>query len=286
VAHLALHGNAFLMHVHNGAGAIIGLTPVPPSAVAMERAPRFPGGKLFTLSLGDGTQARFTAVDLLHIPGLSTDGFRGISPISAARNALGTGIAADRAAAGMFQNGFLLGGMVTTEEDVDEEEGRAIKDSLRAKMAGSAHAGDVAFVNRQLKFTPWTTSAEDAQFIESRRFQIAEVARIFGVPKVLLAEDGASTWGSGVAELNRGLARYTLRGYTARIEQRVSTLLAQPMHAEFEYKSLLQGTPSEEVELILSQVAAGLLTRNEGRELLGRDPLPEASSRTSLGTEA
>ena len=190
----------------------------------------------------------------------------------------GTSIAGERAAARMFSSGLLLGGIVTPTEDLDDEQAEAVISGLRAKLTGVQNAGDIAIVNAALNFTPWTVPGRDAQFLESRAFQVSDIARMFGVPKVLLAEDGASTWGSGIAELNRGLARYTLAGYTSRIEQRLSRLLPQPRFVAFDYAGLMQGTPAEEIGLLISQVGAGLLTVNEARAIrdLPALPTPEA----------
>jgi HK97 family phage portal protein len=278
MAHLLLHGNAFLVHIYGGAGQIVGLLPVHPSCVGIEYRPDLPGGKLFRVSLIDGTYREFTAVDLTHIPGLSTDGLRGLSPIHVARNALGTGIAGDSAAARMFANGMMVSGLVTPEEDLTEDEAITIKESLRRKVLGHEHAGDIAVINRKLKFDRWSLSAEDAQFIESRQFQIDEVARIFGVPKVLLAEDGASTWGSGIAELVRGFTKFTLTPWTHRIEERLSMLLPNPRFVRFEMTELLRGSPEEESALVLAQVNGGLVTVNEGRARLKLAPVAGGDS--------
>jgi HK97 family phage portal protein len=232
-----------------------------------------PGGKVFTVSLANGGSREYTTADITHIPALSSNGIVGLSPISVARQSIGTGLAGDKAAGRMFSNGLLIGGLVTTDDDIDETQAKEIKDGLMAKVSGTNRAGDIAVVNRSLKFSPWTMPATDAQFVESRAFQVEEVARIFGLPKVLLAEDGASTWGSGIAELVRGMQRFTLAPWTARIEQRLSRLLAMPRFCEFDYAGLLAPTPGEVIQNMKAEIDAGLLTRDEGRRLLNRPPL-------------
>jgi len=204
----------------------------------------------------------------------SLDGLRGMGVVAMARNGLGTAIAGDRAAAKMFSTGALFSGMVTPEEDVTEDEAKVIKDSLNAKTTGWENAGEIAVVNRRLKFTPWTMSLEDAQFLQSRQFQIEEIARWFGVPPHLLGQTEKQTsWGTGVAEQNRGLARYTLAPWTSRIEQRLSRLLPSPRFVEFDYAGLLQPAPEQEIPLLIAQVAAGLMTPNEARRIRGMDPI-------------
>ena len=231
--HLLLHGNAYLLNVRNGAGTMAALEPVHPLCVnpewELDAKGNRTGRKVFTVTLEDGRRLDLNQDQLTHIPGLSLDGLKGVSPIWIARNSLGTAIAGDRAAAKMFATGALHSGIVTPEEDITEDDAKVIKASLNAKTSGWENAGEIAVINRKLKFTPWTMSMEDAQFLQSRQFQIEEIARWFGVPPHLLMQTEKQTsWGTGVAEQNRGLARYTLSSWTSRIEQRLSRLLPAP----------------------------------------------------------
>lgn len=276
LVHLLVHGNAYLLHFYNGAGSIIGLAPIHPSAVSVKLDED--GTKLFTVLMADGSRHEFTSLDITHIPGMGVDGVCGMAPVAVLRQALGTALAGDQAAARMFGNGLLLGGLITPKEPLEKEDAEALLASLKAKMVGVRNAGDLAFLNTDLTFSQWTSTAEDGQFIESREFMIAEVARITGVPKVLLAEDGASTWGSGIAELNRGFAKYTLMGFTSRIEARLSRLLSRPTFCEFDYAGLLQGTPEVELSMLIDQVAAGLLTPDEARRIRNLPPLTAAET--------
>jgi len=286
MVHLLLHGNAFLAHVYNGAGAVVGLLPLLPSAVtvkAIQTAEQLaayggPDGtyrKWFEVQLADGSRRELTCAELTHIPAMGTDGIRGLSPIEAHRQALGTGIAGDRAAARLFGSGLLLGGLVSGDDGLSQDDAEDAVAALKAKMAGADHAGDIAFINAQLKFTPWTIPPADAQFIESRVHQVEEVARIFGVPPHLLGQTEKQTsWGTGVSEQNRGLARYTLMAWTTRIEQRLSDLLSRPTFCEFDYAGLLQPAPEVEIPLLIQQVDAGLLTLDEARRIRNLPPLP------------
>jgi HK97 family phage portal protein len=272
LVHLLLHGNAYLRHILNGAGAVVGLDPIHPLAVTVERAPN--GAKRFKVAQQAGPALVLTEADLTHVMGLSTDGLRGVSPIATARNAIGTGVAGDRAAGKMFRNGLLLSGSLTSEaDDTDEAEGLEIVEKVRDR-AGHENAGDVVYINRSLKFTPWSMTSRDAQFVESRAFQIEEVSRLFGVPKVLLSQDGASTWGSGIAELLRAMSKFTLQRWSTPLDQALSRLLPAAEHVETEYAALLQGTPAEEIDLLLRQVEAGFLTRDEARAIRNLPPLP------------
>lgn len=290
LVHLLLHGNAFLRHVETGAGAIVGLEPIYPPAVTVKKiqtaeelanygGPQGAYRKWFEVSLADGSTRTFTCDELTHVPALSTDGVRGLSPIEAHRQALGTGIAGDRAAARIFGSGLMLSGLVSGDEDLDEDEAREAFEALKAKMAGSDHAGEFSFVNARLKFTPWSIPPADAQFIESRVHQIEEVARIFGVPPHKLGQTEKQTsWGTGVAEQNRGFARDTLMAWTSRLEQRLTRLTSRPTIVEFDYSGMLQPAPEVEIPLLIEQVGAGLLTINEARRIRNLPPLPEGET--------
>lgn len=270
-AHLRLHGNAYLLHMYNQGGALEVLFPIHPGLVTVkvsdDRVSR-----IYSITV-DGTTVEYDSTQITHIMDFSLDGVRGASPLELERNALGTGIAADRAAARMFSSGLLIGGIVTSDEDLDEDQAKTILTGLKAKLAGTKNAGDIAIVNASLKFQPWTMNAEDAQFLESRQYQVAEVARIFGVPVQLLMQDGASSWGSGIQELVRGWQKFDLTSLTSAFEERCSKLLADTRFCEFDYAGLNQGSPREEIELLTMQVAAGLLTVNEARAIRNLPPL-------------
>lgn len=278
VLHQLLHGNAYLAHRYNQGGQLVGAEPVHPLAVSPEwetdQRGHMTGRKLFRATLRDGTLRTFNQAGMTQVMGPSLDGLRGLSLLGIARNSLGTTIAGDRAAARMFGNGALISGLVTPEDDVTEEEAKTIKASLDRKLSGWENAGDIAFVNRKLKFTPWTMSAEDAQFLQSRQFQIEEVARWTGVPPHLLMQTEKQTsWGQGVESQNRGLSRFTLATWTGRFEQRLTRLLGGPAFAEFDFAGLERPTPEQEIDLLVKQVEAGLLTPNEARKIRNLPPV-------------
>lgn len=273
-AHLLLRGNSYLQHLRNGAGAMTGLWPIHPASVEVAADAGAVGGKRFTVALDNGKQREFDGADMSHIYGLSLDGLVGLSPITVARTSLGTGLAGDKAAAKMFQNGAMVSGLVTPDDDLDSDEALQIKRDLTAKMSGPDKAGDIAVVNRRLKFQQWSLSAEDAQFLQSRAFQIEEVARWFGLPPHLLAQtDKQTSWGTGVAEQNRGLARYTLTPWTTRMEQRLTRVLPTTKLAEFDYTAFVKPSPEVEIPLLIQQVNGGLLTVNEARRVRNLPPV-------------
>lgn len=266
--HIALHGDCFLQHIRNGADAVVALYPIHPLSVEVKWDNARYGGKLFKIHQADGTAIEMDARDMTHIMGLSYDGLRGISPISAARMSIGTAISGDKAANRQFTNGAMVSGIITpgVDEDLSPDDARVIKDSVNRVMSGPDNAGDIPVINRRLNFTPWTLSAQDAQFIESRSFSIDEIGRWFGVPPHLLGLTEKSTsWGQGIAEQNRGLSRYTLSNYTGRIQERLSTILSPGKWVEFDYSAFIKPSPEDEIKLLIEQMNSGLLTQNEAR---------------------
>lgn len=275
--HRLLHGNAYLAHVFNGAGAVIGLVPFHPMAVTPEwerREGRLTGRKIFNVTTDDGRLTVFDDTEMTHIPGMSSDGLRGYSPLWVARNSFGKSIASDRAAARMFSNGAMISGMVTPDEDFDEDEAKEIKAQVDRKVSGWENAGQIAVINRKLKFTPWTMTSADAQFLESRVFEVEEVGRWFGLLPIHLSQTEKQTsWGTGVAEQHRGLARFTFQPHTKCIEQRISRVMARPRFVRYDYGEILQPAHEQLIPLVISQVKAGLMTPNEGRKKLGLDTI-------------
>lgn len=272
IAYGALYGACPLLHAYNAAGALAALIPLHPSTVAVEWDSDA-GERRFTATM-DGQQVMYGPADLTYIIFFTLDGVRGVGPLSLERHAIGTAIAGDKAAARMFKNGMLIGGLVTPSEDMTEQQANDALIGLKAKMTGTNTAGDLVLINAALKVQPWTMTAEDAQFIESRQYQVEEIARVFGVPKELLSASGATSWGTGIKELVRGFDRFTLPAYTTPVEEALSRLLSNPRFCEFDMAGLLQGTPAEEIELLIQQVQAGLLTSDEARAIRNLPPLP------------
>lgn len=281
--HQFVHGRSYAIKVRTEAGGLARLPLVHPLCVQVEKptpdeyrdGPLPLGGKWFNLTLDDGKRVRWDANDIWEIPGQTTDGLNCFSLIGLARMSLGTSIAADRAAAVMFSQGALVSGLVSPEEDVEPEEVDEIRKQLDRSVSGYENAGRIAVVNRRLKFSPWTMTAADAQFLQGRQFQIEEVSRWTGVPPHLLMQTEKQTsWGTGVEEQNRALGRTVLNPYGTRFEHRASRLLARPRWVEFDFAGLERPSPDKEIELLLKQTGGRpILTVNEARKIRNLPPV-------------
>lgn len=274
VIHLILWGDAFLRHYFNIAGALVGMVPIHPSCVKVEWDRKAVGGKRFSFVDEDGKTIELDANGMTQIMGPSLDGLRGMSLLSLARRSLGGAIAADQAAAKMWRNGMMLSALVTPDGDIDDGDVDAAIDELNSKVGGVENAGLLRAVNRSLKVQLLSMPAKDAQFLESREFSIDEAARWLGVPAVLLMRPGAvSTWGTGVEIQQRGLARFTLPQYTLPMQEAYTAVLRGEKFTEFDFAGLERGSPQEEIGLLLQQVAAGVMSKEEFRHIRNMGPM-------------
>lgn len=283
--HLLMHGRAGAIKVTNEAGGLTRLPLVHPLSFrptwptheeAADPVRRPVGGLWFDITLDTGRQVRLDQRDFWYVPGLSLDGRTGISLITYARRSLGTAIAGDKASATQFSRGAMISGLATPDDDEDiVDDIPVLRRDLNRAVSGYENAGTIAIVARRLKLQPWTMTNTDAQFLQSRQFLIEEISRWTGVPPHLLMQTEKQTsWGTGVEMQDRALGRSVLGTWSSRFEERASRLLAAPRNVEFDFTALERPAPDREIELDLSQVAAGVMTVDEYRHKRGWPPLP------------
>jgi HK97 family phage portal protein len=283
--HLLLHGGAFALKVRTEAGALARLPLVHPLSISIKNptpeeyknpAMLPPGNKWFIIQLNDGTQKRLTSNEIWHVPGPSLDGASGLGLLQLARQSIATTLSGDKAAFKLFDKGALISGLATPADEYDiTDDLPELRRQINNEMTGVDNAGAIAIVNRRLTFTPWTMTATDAQFLQSRQFQIEEVSRWTGVPPHLLMQtDKQTSWGAGVDEQNRGLGKFVLNPYANRFEQRGSRLLANPRWVEFDFAGLERPSIETEIDLLLKQTGTPFLTINEARAVRNLPPVP------------
>lgn len=264
-SHLLLWGNAYLLVLKNQGRQITELWPIHPSRVKVGRDGE--GVKWYEV---DGETGRaYSDQQILHIPGFGYDGVCGVSPIRLAAQGIGLALAAEQFGAKLFGSGSLMSGILQTEQRLNAEQADNIKTRWKAKMAGLAGAHDVAVLDSGIKFQQLSIPPGDAQFIESRRFQIAEIARIFGIPPHMLADTEKSTsWGTGIEQQSIGFVVYTLRPWLTRVEQRMSRLLQpQSVYARYSVEGLLRGDSAQRAAFYQQMWNIGVFSTNDIRKL-------------------
>jgi HK97 family phage portal protein len=279
--HLLLWREAFLWHEDRDlrTGDVSAYRPINPDS--FEPVTRVNGKRQFTYVDANHEKQTVGSEALTYIPGPSIDGTAGHPLLYAARAIFSAALSGDKAAQSTLARGIRIAGILSPEEgeEFDEAEAKEIVESVRGRVLGEENAGDVVFMNKHVKLTPWQQSNIDNQWHETRQDILGEVGRLFGIPPHLLNDiEKQTSWGTGVAEQNLGLARFTLMGWSSRIEQRLSLRLPPGQFVEFDYKGLLQGTPAEEIGLVIEQLNAGLISLDYACRVLNL-PAPTAAQK-------
>ena len=249
MSHLLLWGNAYAQIIRNARGEVIALYPLMPNKMTVDRDAN---GRLFYLyqrsredtpSLGKDSQVYLTPSDVLHIPGLGFDGLVGYSPIAMAKNAVGLAIATEEYGAKFFANGAAPGGVLEHPGTIKDPQ--KVKESWNAAYQGSRNSHRVAVLEEGMKYQPIGISPEQAQFLETRKFQINEIAHIFRVPPHMLADLEKSSF-SNIEQQSLEFVKYTLDPWVVRWEQSMFRVLLtesekQKVFIKFNVDGLLRG---------------------------------------------
>jgi HK97 family phage portal protein len=287
LAHALSWGNTYYRKLRDGQGIVRELWPLEPCRVKAGRAAD--GHKIYAvdergmfghpLNSVPAEQAieewqPYTDDGILHVPGMGYDGVVGLSPIGVARQAIGLGLAAEKFGAKLFGSGSMPTGILTTEQRLDTPQADALKARWKQQHGGLDKAHDIAVLGQGTTFQPISVPPEDAQFIESRRFQISEIARMYGVPPHMLMDTEKSTsWGTGIEQQGIGFVVYTLRPWLARFEQRLSRLLPAPQFVEFAVEGLLRGDSAQRAAFYTAMWNIGVYSTNDIRRLENERPV-------------
>ena len=248
MTHLLLWGNAYAQIIRNGRGEVIALYPLMPDRMAVDRDVN---GQLYyeyTTSTDGaptvkGSIVRLKPSDVLHIPGLGFDGLVGYSPIAMAKNAIGLAIATEEYGSKFFANGAQPSGVLEHPETIKDPQ--RVRDSWMSQFGGSANSNKIAVLEEGLKYTPISISPEQAQFLETRKFQINEIARIFRVPPHMVGDLEKSSF-SNIEQQSLEFVKYTLEPWLVRWEQSIQRTLfssdeKKTYFVRFNVEGLLRG---------------------------------------------
>lgn len=259
-------------------GEITGLTPIPRECVVPKKTP---SGLVYLVN--DGTKRYgLPASDVLHIPNFGFNGVCGQSVISlAARQAIGTALQADAFSGEWFKNGANPSVMVTFPGKVSDEGLKKLRNQIEERHTGYGNRHRPLVLADGGTLQPVTISAKDSQLIETRQFQVVDIARAFGVAPQLIGEQGASVWGAGLEQISAGLCRYTLNQHMKRCTQEINRKFwprNTKYYVDFDQDALVQGdlkTQSEYYSKALGGPGAqGWMTINEVRAKKNLPPVP------------
>lgn len=267
--HLALRGNAYARKVRTGRS--LSLIPLHPDVVTVE----VDGDRIrYRVKDTDGTESVYTDEEIMHIRGLSSDGVMGLSPIELARESIGISLAAEEFGARVFQNDATPPGILTHPGAFKDNDSRANFGKSWAAAQSGRNRGKTAVLENGITYKSVGMTNRDTQWLESRKFQINDIARIFRVPPHMIGDLERATF-SNIEHQSLEFVMHTLRPWLVRWEQAITRdLLGEgDYYAEFTVDGLLRGDQKSRYEAYASGISAGWLTRNEARALENRNPI-------------
>jgi HK97 family phage portal protein len=288
--HLVLTGNAFVFKNVVG-GRITELIPFEPQHVTVYRAT---GGELtYRVMMPEassggvdatGATKLFPAESIWHLRGPSWCGWLGLEPVFHAREAIGLAMATEESQSQFHKNGAQTTGVYSVEGALNEAQFKALRDWIEKYQAGKENAGRPFILDRAAKWTAQQMSGVDAQHLETRRYQVEEICRALRVMPIMVGySDKASTYASA-EQMFLAHVVHTLAPWYERIEQSIDVNLLTDadakagIYANFTEEGLLRGSLKDTKDAILGYVNGGILTPNEGRALLDRNPDPDPAS--------
>lgn len=281
MTHLLLWGNAYAQIIRNGKGEVIALYPLMPNRMSVDRDSS--GALYYTYTrysdeapTMNGMTVILRPSDVFHIPGLGFDGLVGYSPIAMAKNAIGMAIACEEYGAKFFANGAAPGGVLEHPGTIKDPQ--KVRDSWNAAYQGSSNSHRVAVLEEGMKYQPIGISPEQAQFLETRKFQINEIARIFRVPPHMVGDLEKSSF-SNIEQQSLEFVKYTLDPWVIRWEQAISRALLRPdekklYFAKFNVDGLLRGDYVSRMNGYATARQNGWMSANDIRELENLDQIP------------
>ncbi|MDO9536641.1 MAG: phage portal protein [Bacillota bacterium] len=220
MGHLLLWGNGYAQIIRDGRGKVIALYPLMPDKMTVERSEK---GELFYLYNKDGTIYLLRSDEVLHIPGLGFDGLICYSPIAMAKNAIGMAIATEEYGAKFFANGANPGGVLEHPGVVKDLS--KIRESWNAVYQGSGNAHRIAVLEEGMKFQSIGIPPEQAQFLETRKFQLNEIARIFRVPPHMVGDLERSSF-SNIEQQSASQIYTMLKEYPGKVTVKIEGIAA------------------------------------------------------------
>lgn len=281
MTHLLLWGNAYAQIIRNGKGEIIALYPLMPNKMKVDRGEDGEIYYIYSRSTDEANTKEDSTVvltprEVLHIPGLGFDGLVGYSPIAMAKNAIGLAIATEEYGAKFFANGAAPSGVLEHPGTIKDP--ARLRENWNSTFGGSANSGKVAVLEEGMKYTPISISPEQAQFLETRKFQINEIARIFRVPPHMVGDLEKSSF-SNIEQQSLEFVKYTLDPWIIRWEQSLSRSLLSPDEKKtyffkFNLEGLLRGDYASRMNGYATARQNGWMSANDIRELENLDKIP------------
>ena len=281
--HLLLWGNSYSQIIRDGMGRVVGLYPLLPNRMSVDRDEH--GEIVYTYTpvsdsnpkLKGGQQIKLRRQDVLHIPGLGFDGLVGYSPIAMARNAVGMTLACEEYGSAFFANGARPGGVLKHPGVLKDPS--KLRESWQAVYGGTANTGKVVVLEEGVDYQQISIPPEEAQFLETRKFQIDEIARLYRVPPHMIGDLEKSSF-NNIEQQSLEYVKYTLNPWVVRWEQSLQKALLnyseqKRYFIKFNLDGLLRGDYQSRMQGYAIGRQNGWLSANDIREMENMNPIPD-----------
>lgn len=281
MTHLLLWGNAYAQILRDGMGRVVGLYPLLPNRMSVDRDEQ--GEIVYTYMPSNDSnphvtqQVKLHRQDVLHIPGLGFDGLVGYSPIAMARNAVGMTLACEEYGSAFFANGARPGGVLKHPGVLKDPS--KLRKSWQAVYGGTANTGKVVVLEEGVDYQQISIPPEEAQFLETRKFQIDEIARLYRVPPHMIGDLDKSSF-NNIEQQSLEFVKYTLNPWVVRWEQSLQKALLSPAEQKryfmkFNVDGLLRGDYQSRMAGYAVGRQNGWLSANDIREMENMNPIPD-----------
>ena len=283
MSHLLIWGNAYAQIIRDGAGRVLGLYPLLPDKMEVQRDDR--GNIFYVYSRNSDENPMFKeygniklkAEDVLHIPGLGFDGLIGYSPIAMAKNAVGMTLACEEYGASFFANGANPGGVL--EHPGVLKDPSKVRESWNSVYRGVNNAHKIAVLEEGMKYQQIGIPPEEAQFLETRKFQINEIARLYRIPPHMVGDLDKSSF-SNIEQQSLEFVKYTLDPWVIRWEQSLQRSLLLPGEkGKYFIKLNVDGLRRGDYQSRMNGYAVGRqngwFSANDIREMENMNPIPD-----------
>lgn len=283
MSHLLIWGNAYAQIIRDGAGRVLGLYPLLPDKMEVQRDDR--GNIYYVYSRNSDENPMFKeygniklkAEDVLHIPGLGFDGLIGYSPIAMAKNAVGMTLACEEYGASFFANGANPGGVL--EHPGVLKDPSKVRESWNSVYRGVNNAHKIAVLEEGMKYQQIGIPPEEAQFLETRKFQINEIARLYRLPPHMVGDLDKSSF-SNIEQQSLEFVKYTLDPWVIRWEQSLQRSLLLPgekgkYFIKLNVDGLLRGDYQSRMNGYAVGRQNGWFSANDIREMENMNPIPD-----------
>lgn len=275
LTHLLLWGNSYSQIIRNGRNEILGLYPLLPDQMTVDRASN--GTLTYEYTTSNGQTVRLRPEEALHIPGLGFDGIMGYSPVAMEKNAVGLALSAEEYGSKFFANGARPSGVLTHPHTVKDP--KKLRESWNAAYGGSGNSGRTAVLEEGMEYKSISMPNNEAQYLETRKFQVEEICRIYRVPPHMIGDLSHATF-SNIEHQSISFAVHTIRPWLVRIEQGIQRALIPEaekgrFYVQFNMDGLMRGDYKSRMEGYAIGRQNGWLSANDIHELENMNPIPD-----------